>query len=64
MRVALRYGLSKGSDPTQIAHDLEKLYPKEYWYRVNSTFVLYGRYILKARNPDWEKVVLKDMLIS
>jgi endonuclease-3 len=62
MRVALRYGLSKGSDPTQIAHDLEKLYPKEYWYRVNSTFVLYGRYILKARNPDWEKIVLKEFV--
>ncbi|MFA7628578.1 MAG: endonuclease III [Candidatus Dojkabacteria bacterium] len=64
MRVARSYGLTKESDPTKIAHDLEKLYPKEYWYRVNSTFVLYGRYILKARNPDWEKVVLKDMLIS
>jgi endonuclease-3 len=62
MRVALRYGLSKGSDPTQIAHDLEKLYPKEYWYRVNSTFVLYGRYILKARSPDWEKIVLKGFV--
>jgi endonuclease-3 len=62
MRVALRYGLSKGSDPTQIAHDLEKLYPKEYWYRVNSTFVLYGRYILKARSPDWEKIVLKEFV--
>jgi endonuclease-3 len=64
VRVARLYGLTKESDPTKIAHDLEKLYPKEYWYRVNSTFVLYGRYILKARNPDWEKVVLRDMLVS
>jgi endonuclease-3 len=62
MRVARSYGLTKESDPTKIAHDLEKLYPKEYWYRVNSTFVLYGRYILKARNPDWEKVVLKEFV--
>lgn len=62
MRVARSYGLTKESDPTKIAHDLEKLYPKEYWYRVNSTFVLYGRYILKARNPDWDKVVLKKYL--
>lgn len=62
MRVARSYGLTKESDPTKIAHDLEKLYPKEYWYRVNSTFVLYGRYVLKARNPDWDKVVLKKYL--
>jgi endonuclease-3 len=62
MRVARSYGLTKESDPTKIAHDLEKLYPKEYWYRVNSTFVLYGRYILKARSPDWEKIVLKGFV--
>ena len=62
MRVAKAYGLSKGSDPTKIAHDLEKLYPKKDWYKVNSSFVLYGRYILKARNPDWKRVVLKDFL--
>jgi endonuclease-3 len=60
MRVAKAYGLSKGSDPTKVAHDLEKLYPKEDWYKVNSSFVLYGRYILKARKPDWKKVVLKE----
>lgn len=60
MRVALRYGLSKGSDPTQIAHDLERLYPVQDWHKVNSVFVLYGRYILKARKPDWDKVVLKS----
>jgi endonuclease-3 len=62
MRVARVYGLSKSTDPTQIAHDLEKLYPKRDWYKVNSTFVLYGRYILKARNPVLEKIVLKKYL--
>jgi endonuclease III len=62
MRVAKAYGLSMGSDPTKIAHDLEKLYPKKYWYKINSLFVLYGRYVLKARKPDWERVVLKDYL--
>jgi len=62
MRVALKYGLSKGSDPTQIAHDLERLYPVQDWHKVNSVFVLYGRYVLKARKPDWDRVVLKSEL--
>ncbi len=62
MRVAVSYGLSEGSDPTRIAHDLESLYPVQDWHKVNSVFVLYGRYILKARNPDWNKVVLKKYL--
>ena len=62
-RVAKMYGLSKSLDPTKIAHDLESFYPKDVWYKVNSTFVLYGRYILKAKNPDMEKVVLKEYLV-
>ncbi|MDD4382390.1 MAG: endonuclease III [Candidatus Dojkabacteria bacterium] len=56
-RVARYYGLSKSIDPTKIAHDLEKLYPKKDWYKVNSTFVLYGRYILKAKKPDMDRVI-------
>lgn len=62
-RVAKSYGLTKETDPTKIAHDLEKLYPKDDWYKVNSLFVPYGRYILKAKKPDWEKVVLKEYLV-
>lgn len=62
-RVAKSYGLTKETNPTKIAHDLEKLYPKDDWYKVNSLFVLYGRYILKAKKPDMDKVVLKDYLI-
>jgi len=62
-RVARMYGLTREKDPTKISHDLEKLYPKDTWYKVNSTFVLYGRYILKAKNPDLERVVLKELLV-
>lgn len=56
-RVAKYYGLSKSSNPTKIAHDLEKLYPRKDWYKVNSTFVLYGRYILKAKKPDMDRAI-------
>lgn len=63
LRVARRYGLTKNTDPTKVAHDLEKLYPKEDWYKVNSTFVLYGRYVLKAKKPDMERVVLREYLL-
>lgn len=63
MRVARAYGLTKENDATKIAKDLEKLYPKKDWYKVNSTFVLYGRYILKAKKPDMDNVVLKELLV-
>lgn len=62
LRVARMYGLTRNTDPTKVAHDLEKLYPQKDWYKVNSTFVLYGRYILKAKKPDMDRVVLKEHL--
>lgn len=62
-RVAMTYGLTKNTNPTKIAHELEKLYPKRDWYKVNSLFVLYGRYILKAKKRVWEKVVLKENIV-
>lgn len=63
-RVARAYGLTDNTDPYKIAKDLESLYPKRDWYRVNSCFVLYGRYILKAKRPDITRVVLKEYLID
>ena len=63
-RVAQAYGLTKEKDPNKIAKDLEGLYTKKDWYKVNSSFVLYGRYILKAKKPDMKKVVLKEFLIK
>ncbi len=63
LRVAKAYGLTQNSDPTKVAYDLEKLYPRKDWYKVNSVFVLYGRYILKARKPDMDRVVLKEYLV-
>lgn len=43
-KVSQKFGLTKEEDPEKIAKDLEKLYPKEDWYKINRLFVLYGRY--------------------
>lgn len=50
-RVAQRFGLTKEEDPFKIAKDLEKLLPKTEWYKVNSSIVLFGRYICTAKSP-------------
>ncbi len=46
-KVAKMYGLTKHDDPEKIAKDLEKIYPREVWYKINRLFVLYGRYKMK-----------------
>jgi len=43
-KTALRYGLTKNKDANKIAKDLENLYERKDWYKINSHFVLYGRY--------------------
>ncbi len=64
LRVARSYALTKNTDPTKVSHDLEKIYDKKDWYKVNTLFVLYGRYILKAKKPDMNKIVLKEYLVK
>jgi endonuclease-3 len=46
-KVAQKFGLTNENDPEKIARDLEKIYPKEVWYKINRLFVLYGRYKMK-----------------
>ena len=43
-KTALKYGLTKNTDPNKIAKDLERIYDREDWYKINRYFVLYGRY--------------------
>lgn len=62
MRVATRLGLTDQKTPELIARDLEKLYKKEDWHLVNTHFVLYGRYVCKARvSPENSECVFKDI---
>ena len=51
-RFALRFGLTKHTDPDKISSDLEKLVSKRDWKYVNNGFVLYGRYVCPARPHD------------
>ena len=54
-KTALKYGLTKNTDPNKIAKDLERIYNREDWYKINRYFVLYGRYdfntdLIKLKN--------------
>ncbi len=43
-KTAIKYGLTRNTDPNKISKDLEKLYDQNDWYKINRYFVLYGRY--------------------
>lgn len=61
MRVSQRLGLTDKKKPGDIAYDLQKMYERADWHRVNTLFVLYGRYYCKARvKPDLSNCVFKE----
>ncbi len=51
-RFARKFDLTDETDLKKISKDLELLTPKKDWKYVNNGFVLYGRYICKARKHD------------
>ena len=60
-RVSHRLGLSYGTTPEAVAKDLQQIYPQSMWSAVNNCFVLYGRYVCKARiKPEESKCVFKE----
>jgi endonuclease-3 len=50
-RIALRIGLSDGTDPDRIERDLTTLYSRNLWGSLNTLFITHGRTLCTARNP-------------
>ena len=50
-RISNRLGLVKTKIPEKTEIELMKKIPKEYWIRINDTFVMYGQNICKPISP-------------
>jgi endonuclease-3 len=59
-RVSHRLGLSKETNPTKVALDLER-YFKNDLDKLHQAMVLFGRYLCKAKNPDCHNCGLKTI---
>ncbi len=60
-RVANRLELTKEKSPVKIASDLESLFSNKDWYKVNTRFVLFGRYYCKAKKPECSNCVFRSI---
>lgn len=54
----------KVKDPNKVEQELLKLYPKEYWGKINHQWVLFGREVCVARHPRCNTCPLSDICPS
>lgn len=60
IRLANRFGLSRGEDAVKIEKDLMQVVPEKNWIYFSQSMVLHGRYICLAKSPRcWECHFLK-----
>ncbi len=60
-RLVNRLGISDETDPVKIERELMKLVPKNQWGLITYLLIEHGRRVCKARKPDCENCVLKDI---
>ena len=61
-RLSYKLGWTKNFDKYKVEKDLEKLFPKRYWRRINYVLVRFGRSI--GRNRKREDEILKKIKIA
>ena len=60
-RVANRTGLALGKTPLIIERKLLKSVPSQYMLDAHHWLILHGRYTCKARNPNCEECIVRDL---
>jgi len=61
IRLSQRLGLTKERDRDKIEQDLMKKFPKEKWFDLANLLITHGRRVCKARNPECNNCVLKEV---
>ena len=64
LRLAKRLGLTKSKTRERIEKDLMGIVPKNKWGRFADLLIFHGRRVCKARKPNCEICVLKDLCPS
>jgi len=64
IRLSQRLGLTKNDHPEQIEQDLMGMLPKKDWFKFSYLIQHHGRSVCKARNPNHDDCLLKDICPS
>ena len=64
LRIGNRIGLAPGRTPDEVEEILMRIIPEEFLYHAHHWLILHGRYVCKARNPEWERCINADLCKS
>ncbi len=60
-RVANRLSMTHSSNPEQVEHDLQSVFPEAQWTGVSQRLLLHGRYVCLARKPRCPMCPIHDL---
>jgi endonuclease-3 len=60
-RVSNRTGIARGRTVLEVEKRLLRLVPREYLHDAHHWLILHGRYVCKARRPDCQACVIRDL---
>ncbi|HIQ48907.1 MAG TPA: endonuclease III [Aquifex aeolicus] len=60
-RVTQRISLSKQKNPDKMERELMDIVPKEFWTKFSLLLLTHGKTICKAKNPQCDKCVIRDL---
>ncbi len=63
-RIANRVGLAPGKTPLDVEKALAKITPEEFVRHSHHWLILHGRYVCKARKPECDQCLIKDLCKS
>jgi endonuclease III len=62
-RVSNRTGIARGRTVLEVEKRLLRLVPREYLHDAHHWLILHGRYVCKARRPDCQACVIRDLCV-
>jgi endonuclease III len=61
LRLSGRLGFSRKTDPDEVEEELQRLVPREGWFKGHQLLVWHGRRVCHARSPECHRCVVAEL---
>ncbi len=61
LRLSVRLGLSRATEPDKVEADLQALFPRQWWTKGHQLLIWHGRRTCYARSPECDRCVVNSL---